>query len=246
MAIKFGSSTTGAAGFSDQTLDLTHTVESDDDYLVVVVGTDKSNVLSVTLDPGGVDEASLDKAIGHTRAGPAGHAGIWYLLAENLPEADSYTIRVDMGDTDHDGFAAVSEGVKGAAQQAPEATNSSDANSSTASTSITTLTDGAVIYDGLGQAAGVSATADAAQTEVLNDTDQAEFGGGASRKILSTAGTTTMSWSWSGDMNHAHVVAAIAPAATAVSNARMADMGFCRGTVPFGPGRLPIPDGTID
>ncbi len=32
---------------------------------------------------------------------------------------------------------------------------------------------------------------------------------------------------------------------SAVSNDRLADMAFCRGRLPWGPGKLPIPDGTI-
>lgn len=236
---------------SGNNVDVTITVETDTDYIVAMTGSadgDGDDFNAVTFDPGGADEATFTQQIDKANTGRADNpeAAIWYLLDVDIPDVGSstnYTVRLSRNSGSGGGMGV--QVLTGAAQQAPEATAFQDTNG-VGSITVSGTTDGAMVFD-------VFCTS--APEEETDDEGQKIFAvePGGSTTIAgswesSTGGDVTCSWSFTSSAPGVHVAASIAPAATAttVSNDRLADMAFCRGRMRFGPGRLPIPDGTID
>lgn len=213
MSISLGNNAENT-GFHGQVESTILTIQDADDYIVALLSAESANASTLTLDPGGANEASFTSAVqlspfGEPSVGSGG-AGIWHLSGSSIPAAGDYTVEVDWGVDPGSGSLYV-RALQGAADQAPEATSSSrNGGVTSASTDITTQTDGALVVDSMSVDVAVAESVGADQTvEKASEASGDHLG---SRQSVPVAGTATMSWSWSSSAEYIQVVAAIAPA----------------------------------
>lgn len=142
-------------------------------------------------------------------------AEIWYLLEASLPSAGAYDTVFNCNNGSGSWVVSVIT-LAGAAQSAPEASNTNTASgSATITSSITTLTNGAWVVDSIicGEVGGLSTT-QSGQTERHDITEGFTLQGGSSTKEVSTAGATNMGWSGGGTNRKAHIMISVAPASS--------------------------------
>jgi len=136
----------------------------------------------------------------------------WKLIA---PASGANDVVVSLGG--YKLLTAVASSFSGANQTTlVEAVNGGNATYSDApSNAVTTLTDGAIVIDGLNLQGARTVTVGASQTDRSNsDHTDANLGQMVvSTEPQATAGSTTMSHSWTSGDNWAHVLLAIKPAA---------------------------------
>ncbi|MBD3346717.1 MAG: PKD domain-containing protein [Chitinivibrionales bacterium] len=139
---------------------------------------------------------------------------IWYMLEDSLPAAGTYRCSVFFkGEFDPGSAGAIS--FFGAAQQAPEAEDSTTLTSGTnILTDVTTITDGAWLVDALFVNGGDDpAPTESGQQEMWDITNWGIYHSAASRRQIGTAGNAGMGWTSAPASQNgwAHVVCAFAP-----------------------------------
>jgi prepilin-type N-terminal cleavage/methylation domain-containing protein len=201
---------------SGNPLTFTHTIGGGTNRLLVVGISAECNVSvsvsNVTYNGQGLTKAA--SAVADTST--VGVAELWYLLEADLPTAGTYNVEVTTS-----GYAVKSVGAisfEGAAQQAPEDTNTNtNVGPEYISTSITTLTDGAWIVDVVVNGNASTFAPDGGQAEQYDEVASSSTGA-ASTKEMATAGSTNMGWTAGSANRLGHVVAAFAPASSLTSN----------------------------
>ena len=133
------------------------------------------------------------------------NVSLWYMLA---PSIGTYNVVVTWPSTVSYATAGALS-LYGYAQIAPEASATSFNNAGATTTNITTLTNNALVVDmfGSGQDQGDLAPG-SGQTQQFINAAGATTSGGASTKVVATAGATSMTWTQTGINRSAQVVAA--------------------------------------
>lgn len=219
--IEFDAASSATSGdVSGDTLTWSHTVGNGSNRILVVGAACEKNGGNdnfLTISSLTYGAASMSPVAGSGIMVPAsGHrvkTELYYLLA---PASGTDTITVTYG-------GAVNRRVGGAIsltnvkQQAAEAViTNSNTGSSTISTDITTLTDGALVLDVVSQGDSDPNSFTTTTFGMVERWEQVSDGNGhtgaGSTKPVVSAGSTTMSWSHTGNTRMAHSLAAFAPA----------------------------------
>lgn len=141
---------------------------------------------------------------------------IWYLVN---PPSGAKTIVVSYSGTVNTCVAYVAS-FSGVDQTNPlDASNTSKQNASSSpnTTSVTTVTNGAWLFDVIYNKIGTSLTRGASQTLVAAESlpnGGGDTADGSYKGPIATAGSTSMSWTFSGTDDYAHAVMAIRPVVT--------------------------------
>lgn len=200
-------SQTGSVGGASQTLE--HTIAADANLLVVQVVSWGNNRT-----PSGVTwngDAMTRVGDGVDNASGTNHAEIFYLLN---PDTGTHDVVVTMPGS-ADGINTAATSLKGAHATPLDSTNEASTSlSDGVTTNITTVADDCWIFDGISDGA-------AAMTAAVGQTENLDQDGGTSmgsyKPDVGAAGGKTMSWTWSGSENFAHMVAAFKPAVAAAA-----------------------------
>jgi hypothetical protein len=213
--VAYDTTTAPAVIFSGSTA-YTHSIGGEADRILIVTVSAYSwvdgnwDVTGVTY-----DGVPMTKAVEHFIKETPGldlwtNHEIWYMLEADLPAAGMHLVAVTMGGPS--GFAISSAtSISGAAQQGPEATATGEFwGGFGITTDITTLTDGAWVFESVGQrTGGATYNPQAGQT-----VRQAQFGlhsAAHGTDEIPTAGTTAQGWTSSNPEPLVHVLAAFAP-----------------------------------
>ncbi len=197
-------------GSSVSSLTWTHTVPNQNNR-ILVVGVQTENASAVQPSSITYNGAALTQ-VGSANAYSTSiyqNVGLWYLLA---PSVGTANVVVTWPSTVSSATAGAIV-LNGLAQVAPEASVTNYNNAGATTTNITTVSDNSVVVDmfGSGQNQGDLAPGSGQTLRFINAVG-ATTSGGASTKIVTSAGVTSMSWTQTGINRSAQVVAAFAPA----------------------------------
>ncbi|MEQ1909419.1 MAG: hypothetical protein ABMA15_11380, partial [Vicinamibacterales bacterium] len=207
-----------------------HTVAVQSNRILIVIVGEEQQTAGGAIEPSSVtyNGQALTKLVTNVAGSSIyANASLWYRLAPSTGTntvAVTYPSAVDFPM----GIATSFYGVK---QSAPEASGSGFNDAGIASSSLTTLTNGAVVVDGFttGQDAGDLAPGSGQTQDAILSGNSTSMG--SSTKLVSTPGSTTMTWSQTGVNRSASVAASLAPITTTLatgadpSNASLAPGG---------------------
>ena len=173
-------------------------------------------VASVTIDPGGVNEAAFTKIDEQLTTNGTYYNGssLWYLTAANIPPAGTYTVRVSYTSA----VQLVVAGcyvLSGASQSSiPNAQNKQGATSSTGiTTSLTTTAADCLLIDSYSQGDNNAPTANSGQT-IQWDLSEGTHRGTSSSKNQASPGSGSLGYTHATTNRIAHVIAAFAGASS--------------------------------
>ena len=208
--IQHDNSTT-QTGASVTSLTWSHTVANQSNR-VLIVGVQSehtSNVQPTSVTYNGTGLTQINTAAA-TSSGLYQNVSLWYLLSPTVTTAN---VVVTWSATVNTATAGAIS-LYGVAQSAPEANATSYNNAGATTTNITTLTNDAWVVDifGSGQDRGDLAPG-SGQTQRFINASGATTSGGGSTKPVTTAGSTSVTWSQTGINRSAQVAASFAPSA---------------------------------
>lgn len=190
--------------------DVSVTIGADEDYLLAGVSYEGGEIQSVTIDPGGADEAAFTEEV---RSTAHGHASIWSLRGADVPASGSYTVRLA---TDGAGVGMLTVVPVAFADDAePEVrSKTSFTDKLIVSREVLTQTDDTLLFDTLYHTENnATLTPDPGQTELTEDSNPGgDMTGGTSWELDTEHGEHITGWGFGVEGSGDYVVVGLRPA----------------------------------